>query len=138
MWSNYFCCCGKFYHYILNLCVVNIQKICYNVPGIFLVLEELWHMELLLEILKSIVLGAIQGITEWLPISSTGHMILFDSFWPMNQSIYSGGRDFVNLLFTVIQLSSIFAVIAVFSKKLNPFSAKKDQMCHRAGGGGKW
>ena len=83
-------------------------------------------MELLIEILKSIVLGVIQGITEWLPISSTGHMILFDSFWPMNQSMYSGGRDFVNLLFTVIQLSSIFAVTAVFAKKLNPFCAKKD------------
>ena len=83
-------------------------------------------MELLLEILKSIVLGVIQGITEWLPISSTGHMILFDSFWPMNQSLYSGGRDFVNLLFTVIQISSIFAVITVFFKKLNPFCAKKD------------
>ena len=117
MWSSYFCSCGKFYHYVLNLCVVNIQKICYNVSGIFLFLEELWHMELLLEILKSIVLGAIQGITEWLPISSTGHMILFDSLWPMNQSMYSGGRDFVNLLFTVIQLSSIFAVVTVVKKK---------------------
>ena len=83
-------------------------------------------MELLIEILKSIVLGVIQGITEWLPISSTGHMILFDSFWPMDQSMYSGGRDFVNLLFTVIQFSSIFAVASVFSKKLNPFSSKKD------------
>ena len=125
MWNNYFCFCDKFYYYVLNLCVVNMQKICYNVSGIFLFLEELWYMELLLEILKSIVLGVIQGITEWLPISSTGHMILFDSFWPLNPSVYSGGRDFVNLVFTVIQLSSIFAVMAVFAKKLNPFCAEK-------------
>ena len=83
-------------------------------------------MELLLEILKSILLGVIQGITEWLPVSSTGHMILFDSFWPIDHSIYSGGRDFVNLFFTVIQLSSVFAVIAVFFKRINPFSAKKN------------
>ena len=82
-------------------------------------------MDLMAEILKALILGIIQGVTEWLPISSTGHMLLFDSFWPLNQSIYSGGRDFVNLFVTVIQLSSIFAVVAVFSKKINPFSSKK-------------
>jgi undecaprenyl-diphosphatase len=51
----------------------------------------------LLEIIKAIILGIIQGITEWLPVSSTGHMILFDSFWPMDPTAYRGGQKFIDL-----------------------------------------
>ena len=63
------------------------------------------------EIIKAAILGIIQGITEWLPVSSTGHMILFDSFWPMNPYQYSGGQDFINLFLVVIQFGSILAVL---------------------------
>lgn len=78
-----------------------------------------------IEVIKAIILGVIQGITEWLPISSTGHMILFNSFWPMNPSQYSGGQDFINLFFVVIQFGSILAVLVLYFHKLNPFSPKK-------------
>ena len=56
---------------------------------------------MLLEIIKSIILGIVQGITEWLPISSTGHMILVDKFLILNQS-----ADFKKMYFVVIQLAS--------------------------------
>lgn len=79
----------------------------------------------ILEIFKVIILGIIQGITEWLPISSTGHMLLFNSFFPLDSSIYSGGQEFVNLFMTVIQFASILAVIFLFFKKLNPFLKSK-------------
>lgn len=72
------------------------------------------------EVFKSIILGIIQGITEWLPISSTGHMILFDELVPMNLS-----KDFMDMFFVVIQLASVFAVILIYFNKLNPFSRKK-------------
>lgn len=75
---------------------------------------------LITEIIKSIILGIIQGITEWLPISSTGHMILFDELVPMNLS-----KDFMDMFFVVIQLASVFAVILIYFNKLNPFSRKK-------------
>lgn len=75
---------------------------------------------LITEILKSIILGVIQGITEWLPISSTGHMILFDELIPMNLS-----KGFMDMFFVVIQLASVFAVILIYFDKLNPFSRKK-------------
>lgn len=74
-----------------------------------------------LEIIKSIVLGIVQGITEWLPISSTGHMILFDQF--MNLS--ANDPDFKNLFLVVIQFGSILAVVTLYFHKLNPFSTKK-------------
>lgn len=73
-----------------------------------------------IEVIKSIILGIIQGISEWLPISSTGHMILFDELIPMNLS-----KDFMDMFFVVIQLASVFAVIIIYFHKLNPFSAKK-------------
>lgn len=75
---------------------------------------------LITEIIKSIILGIIQGITEWLPISSTGHMILFDELIPMNLS-----KNFMDMFFVVIQLASVFAVILIYFDKLNPFSRKK-------------
>ena len=74
----------------------------------------------LFEILKTIILGIVQGITEWLPISSTGHMILVDQFLPMNQT-----ADFIDLFLVVIQFGSILAVVTLYFHKLNPFSPKK-------------
>ena len=74
---------------------------------------------MILEIIKSIILGIVQGITEWLPISSTGHMILVDEFLILNQS-----TDFKNMYFVVIQLASVLAVILVYFQRLNPFMQK--------------
>lgn len=76
----------------------------------------------MLELLKAAVLGVIQGITEWLPISSTGHMILADEFIKL-----LGGTDkaFVDLFLVVIQFGSILAVVTLYFRKLNPLSPKK-------------
>ena len=73
-----------------------------------------------LEILKAIFLGIVEGITEWLPISSTGHMILVDEFIRLNIS-----EEFKEMFFVVIQLGAILAVPVLFFNKLNPFSKKK-------------
>ena len=76
-----------------------------------------------MEILKSIILGIIEGITEWLPISSTGHMILFDEFVTLNTS-----DAFKDMFFVVIQLGAIIAVILLFWNKLWPFHLKKTEV----------
>lgn len=73
-----------------------------------------------IEILKVVVQGILQGITEWLPISSTGHILLLDSFWGMQVS-----PAFFDVFKVVIQLGSILAVLVLYFHKLNPFSAKK-------------
>ena len=73
-----------------------------------------------LEILKAAILGIIQGITEWLPVSSTGHMILADEFIKMNCT-----KDFMDMFLVVVQFGSILAVVVLFFHKLNPFSPKK-------------
>lgn len=73
-----------------------------------------------LELIKAVILGIVQGITEWLPISSTGHMILVNEFLQLNQS-----TDFINLFLVVIQFGSILAVVTLYFHKLNPFSPKK-------------
>lgn len=73
-----------------------------------------------IEILKAIFFGIVQGITEWLPISSTGHMILLDEFIKMDVS-----KEFMDLFLVVVQLGSILAVVVLFFHKLNPFSPKK-------------
>lgn len=75
----------------------------------------------LIEILKSVLLGVIQGITEWLPVSSTGHMILVNEFLKLNFS-----DTFINTFLVVIQLGSILAVVLLFFKKLNPFDRDKN------------
>lgn len=75
-----------------------------------------------LEILKAIFLGIVEGITEWLPISSTGHMILVDEFIKLNIS-----EEFKEMFFVVIQLGAILAVPVLFFNKLNPFSKKKTE-----------
>ncbi len=72
------------------------------------------------EILKAIILGAVEGITEWLPISSTGHMILVDEFIKLNAS-----AGFKEMFLVVIQLGAIMAVLLLYFHKLNPFSRVK-------------
>lgn len=74
----------------------------------------------IIELIKTIILGIVQGITEWLPVSSTGHMILVDQFMPLKQP-----ADFINLFLVVIQFGSILAVVTLYFHKLNPFSPKK-------------
>ncbi len=69
-----------------------------------------------MEIIKVIIIGIIEGITEWLPISSTGHMLLFDAFVPLKMS-----EDFKEMFFVVIQLGAIMAVAVMFWKKMFPF-----------------
>ena len=75
----------------------------------------------MLEILKSVLFGIVEGITEWLPISSTGHMILLNEFINLKVS-----PEFYEMYQVVIQLGAILAVILLFFHKLNPFSPKKD------------
>lgn len=81
-------------------------------------------MGFIIELFKVIIIGVIQGITEWLPISSTGHMLLFNSFFPLE---LSQNKDFWNMFLVVIQLGSIMAVILLYFHKLNPFSKKKSE-----------
>lgn len=73
-----------------------------------------------LEILKVIFLGIVEGITEWLPISSTGHMLLVDEFITLN----AVDEEFKEMFFILIQLGAIFAVILLFWKKMWPFQFK--------------
>jgi len=73
-----------------------------------------------LEIIKAIILGVVEGITEWLPISSTGHMILVDEFLKLKVS-----PEFMEVFLVVIQLGAILAVILLFWKKIFPFSFDK-------------
>ena len=73
-----------------------------------------------IEILKAIFLGIVEGITEWLPISSTGHMILVDEFIKLDVS-----KEFLDMFMVVIQLGAILAVLVLYFHKLNPFSRKK-------------
>ena len=75
----------------------------------------------IIEILKAILFGIVEGITEWLPISSTGHMILLDEFVKLQVT-----AEFYEMFQVVIQLGAILAVILLFFHKLNPFSPKKD------------
>ena len=79
-------------------------------------------MTFLINIIKTILLGIIQGITEWLPISSTGHLILFASIWPLEPA------QFFEVFKVVIQFGSILAVIVLYYQKLNPFDKKKTKL----------
>lgn len=72
------------------------------------------------EIIKAVILGIVQGITEWLPISSTGHLILVEDMLKFQLS-----STFISTFFVVIQLGSILAVVVLFFNKLNPI--KKDK-----------
>ena len=75
-----------------------------------------------LELLKVVVIGIIQGITEWLPISSTGHMILADELLRLNVS-----DEFMEMFRVVIQFGSILAVVVLYFRKLNPFTLSKSK-----------
>lgn len=75
-----------------------------------------------IEILKAIILGIVEGITEWLPISSTGHMILVDEFLKMNVS-----EEFKNMFLVVIQLGAILAVVVLYFKKLIPLEINQSK-----------
>ena len=73
-----------------------------------------------IELIKIFILSIVQGITEWLPVSSTGHMILIDEFLRLNLR-----PEFIEMFLVLVQLGSIFAVIVIYFTKLNPFSGKK-------------
>lgn len=73
-----------------------------------------------IEIIKAIILGIVEGITEWLPISSTGHMILVEEFIKFNAS-----EEFMEMFRVVIQLGAIMAVVMLYFHKLNPFAGSK-------------
>ena len=77
----------------------------------------------MIEFLKAVLFGIVEGITEWLPVSSTGHLILLDEFVKLKVS-----EAFYEMFQVVIQLGAILAVIVLFFHKLNPFSAKKDSV----------
>ena len=74
----------------------------------------------MLDILKAIIFGIVEGITEWLPISSTGHLIILEELLKMSQ-----GDEFFEMFQVVIQLGAILAVIVIYFHKLNPFHRKK-------------
>ena len=74
----------------------------------------------MLDILIAVILGIVEGITEWLPISSTGHMILVEQFLHMSTS-----HEFNSMFRVVIQLGAIMAVVVLYFNKLNPFSMRK-------------
>ena len=75
---------------------------------------------MVIELLKAVLFGIVEGVTEWLPISSTGHLILLDEFITLNVS-----DAFKSMFDVVIQLGAILAVVVLFFHKLNPFSPSK-------------
>ena len=79
------------------------------------------------ELLKTVILGVVEGLTEWLPISSTGHMILVDEFIKLDVS-----KAFMDMFLVVIQLGAILAVVVLNFEKLNPFSSWKSRSEKRA------
>ena len=76
----------------------------------------------MIEILKAILFGIVEGVTEWLPISSTGHLILLNEFITLQVS-----EEFQSMFDVVIQLGAILAVIVLFFHKLNPFALRKSK-----------
>ena len=76
----------------------------------------------MVELLKAVLFGIVEGVTEWLPVSSTGHLILLDELVALNVS-----DEFKNMFDVVIQLGAILAVVVLFFHKLNPFSPRKSQ-----------
>ena len=79
------------------------------------------YQDSMIEILKSILYGIVEGITEWLPISSTGHMILLEEIMPMNVS-----KSFWSMFLVVIQLGAILAVVVLYWNKIFPFHKNKE------------
>ncbi|MBE6650712.1 MAG: undecaprenyl-diphosphate phosphatase [Ruminococcaceae bacterium] len=76
-----------------------------------------------IDLLKTFILGVIEGITEWLPVSSTGHMIIFEEFFPVKNF----SESFYDLFLVVVQLGAILAVVMIYWKKLFPFSFNKKE-----------
>ncbi len=74
----------------------------------------------MIELIKAVIFGIVEGITEWLPVSSTGHMILLNAFMPMDVN-----ADFMDMFLVVIQLGAILAVVLTFWWQLWPFSSRK-------------
>ncbi len=74
----------------------------------------------MLDILKSIILGIVEGVTEWLPISSTGHLILVNEFLGIDKGFFNS-----QIFLYVIQLGAILAIATIYFKKLNPFALSK-------------
>ncbi|MBO5480958.1 MAG: undecaprenyl-diphosphate phosphatase [Clostridia bacterium] len=81
-----------------------------------------------IELLKVIMLGIIEGVTEWLPVSSTGHMLLFDAYFPLNVS-----AAFMEMFKVVIQLGAILAVVVLFFKQLFPWRLQKQEHTNENG-----
>ncbi|MBQ6834351.1 MAG: undecaprenyl-diphosphate phosphatase [Lachnospiraceae bacterium] len=79
-------------------------------------------MNAILEFLKVVVFGLVEGFTEWLPISSTGHLILVENIVHLNAS-----ENFMNVFRVVIQLGAIMAVVVLYFRRLNPFDPKKSE-----------
>ena len=77
----------------------------------------------IIEVLKAVLFGIVEGITEWLPVSSTGHLILLNEFVNLNVS-----KEFQSMFDVVIQLGAILAVCALFFRKLNPFDRDKNSL----------
>ena len=76
-----------------------------------------------MDILKAGILGIVEGVTEWLPVSSTGHLILVNEFLKLNMT-----PEFMSVFNVVIQLGAIFAVLLIYFNKLNPFAKSKSQL----------
>ncbi len=87
----------------------------------------------MLDYIISILFGIVEGITEWLPISSTGHMIILDSFLKLNVS-----EDFYNLYLVVIQLGAILAVVCIYWNEIWPFGIKNNKKPWKQTGIGRW
>ncbi len=77
----------------------------------------------MINLIKVIILGIVEGITEWLPVSSTGHLILIENILHLNM-----GQDFITMFEVVIQLGAILAVCVLYFNKLNPFSRRKNEI----------
>ena len=86
-----------------------------------------------IDFIISIIYGIVEGITEWLPISSTGHMILLDSFVKLNVS-----EEFYKLYLVVIQLGAILAVVVLYWKEIWPFGIKNNKHPWKKDGIGRW
>ena len=78
-------------------------------------------MSMILELLKAVLFGIVEGITEWLPVSSTGHMILLNEFVKLDVS-----ESFWDMFLVVIQLGAILAVVLIFWKTIWPFALSKN------------
>jgi len=90
-------------------------------------------MEVFIELIKSVLYGIVEGITEWLPVSSTGHLILLEELLPMNVS-----DTFWEMFLVVVQLGAILAVVVLFWNRIFPFSFKKGEPFLRRDVWGLW